>query len=536
MKLTIKKKFIFLFFGNVILGLLVLAIAIPSLNNIAGGFDNYLKDVAERRQLLMDIKSQMGYGGGIHQFKNYIIRGNEKYYQRVKSAYAAVDSSIRQFRQLQGVTVEELKALDNIEDVVRRYNKNSDLVKNLVSQEKSINEIDAAIKINDKPALVAFITLDDIFKKLTKQHVSGLENDINGAITLLSAIIVGALFIISVLGWLLLQSVINKIGHAVNAMHEIAEGDGDLSRRLDAEGHDEIDQLGKEFNTFSIKIQGLVSQLAGAGQQIEALAHEGSIVSTQTSSDTLLQLQETEQTASAMEEISISIQGVSGHADEAVKVAEEAKEHAMSGKTEVDKTIGAIGQLADEMSRAVDTAQKLANDSQQIESVLDVIKGIAEQTNLLALNAAIEAARAGEQGRGFAVVADEVRTLASRTQQSTEEIQEMIEKLQVNTRQVVDVIEQGRDLCGNSVTQSTRAGESLIKINTAVEQIANLNTEIAGAVNEQSKVTAEIARSVENVSTASNRTASSAQQSASTSQELENLATSLNGLVGNFRI
>ena len=438
-KLTIKQKFSLLFLGNALAGLIVLAVAILTLNNIGGGFNGYLEDVA-------------------------------------------------------------------------------------------------AVKISDKSALDILGTPDDTYQQLAKQQASTLEERISGAITLLSGLMISFLFVISGLAWLIINNVIAKIGHTVKAMHEIAAGDGDFSRRLDVDGSDEIDQLGKAFNAFSGKIQNVVSQMAQASGQIKDLAHQSSAVSAQTSIDTLQQQQETEQTASAMDEMSVSIQGVAGHANDATRVAEDAKQHATSGKTEVDSTIDAIGQMADGMDRAVDTAQKLANDSQQIGSVLDVIKGIADQTNLLALNAAIEAARAGEQGRGFAVVADEVRTLASRTQQSTEEIQEMVEKLQVNTSQVVDVIEQGRDLCEVSVAQSTQAGESLVKINTAVEQITNLNMEISGAVNEQTKVTAEIAQSAENFSTASNRTAISAQQSASSSKDLETLAISLDGLVSQFRI
>ena len=438
-KLTIKQKFSLLFLGNALFGLLVLVVAILTLNNIEGGFNDYLKDVI-------------------------------------------------------------------------------------------------AVKTNSKPTLDTLDTLNETYQQLAKQQVDTLTDRVSGAITLLSSIIISLLLVISGVGWFLLKNVLDKIGHATKEIHEIVKGDGDFSRRLDINGSDEIDQLGEGFNAFASKIQIVVNQMAQAIGQIKDLAHESSVASGQTSNDTLQQQQETEQTASAMEEMAVSIQGVTGHANDAARVAEDAKQHASSGKTEVDRTIGAIGQLADGMDRAVSTAQKLANDSQEIGSVLDVIKGIADQTNLLALNAAIEAARAGEQGRGFAVVADEVRTLASRTQQSTEEIQEMVEKLQVNTSQVVDVIEQGRDLCEVSVTQSTQAGESLVKINDAVEQITNLNTEISGAVNEQTKVTAEIAQSTENFSSASNRTATSAQQSAASSKEVESLAISLNGLVSQFQV
>lgn len=534
MNLTVKQKFNFLFLGNAILGLLVLAIVIPTLNNLASGFDDYLDNVAKRRQLLTDIKSQMGYGGGIHYFKNYILRADETYFRKAKLAYTNVDRLIQQFKKQKNISHTELKALADIQNVVEQYSRNSDLAHSLVRQGKKIKEIDQLIKISDKTAIEAFATLDLLFEQMTKQRVSLLDDNIGNSIALISGIILASLLIFSGVAWFLVQNIMNKIGNTANAMNEATAGN--ISKRLDIDGNDEIDQFGLIFNSFSHKINELVGNLARASQKIKMLAEEGSRGSAQTCSDTLLQQQETEQTALAMEKISASIMGVSERANNAAQAATGAKEYAIAGKADVNKTIQSIDQLATEMERAVNTAQKLADDSEQIGSVLDVIRGIAEQTNLLALNAAIEAARAGEQGRGFAVVADEVRTLASRTQQSTEEIQGMIEKLQMNTKDVVNVIAQGRDLCGASVAQSTQAGESLVNINNTVEQITDLNSEIATAVDEQSRVTAEIARSVENINTVSSRTASSAKKSDSSSQELEQVAISLNDLVGQFRV
>jgi methyl-accepting chemotaxis protein len=237
-----------------------------------------------------------------------------------------------------------------------------------------------------------------------------------------------------------------------------------------------------------------------------------------------------------MNEMSATVQEVARNAVEAAAAAKDADSTFDEGKQVVDRVISAIGELAGEVESAATVIQQLEVESRNIGSVLDVIKSIAEQTNLLALNAAIEAARAGEQGRGFAVVADEVRTLAGRTQESTQEIEEMISKLQSGTNNAVNVMAAGKEMTQVGVDQAAAAGEALKTINAAVAQISSMNTQIASAAEEQSSVTEEINRSIVSINEVAEQSATGAQHTAEASTDLARLADQLKNLVDRFKV
>ncbi|MGD8593954.1 MAG: methyl-accepting chemotaxis protein, partial [Gammaproteobacteria bacterium] len=231
-----------------------------------------------------------------------------------------------------------------------------------------------------------------------------------------------------------------------------------------------------------------------------------------------------------------TVQEVARNATEAANAASHSDEEAQKGQAVVDRTINAIDALASEVDRAANVIHRLEQDSDQIGTVLDVIKGIAEQTNLLALNAAIEAARAGEQGRGFAVVADEVRTLASRTQQSTAEIQQMIERLQAGAQEAVSVMDDSRSRAADSVSSAQSAGQSLQSITGSVASITDMNTQIAAAADEQSAVAEEVNKNIVNINHAAERAADGAKQTSAASNALAGLAQDLQALVGQFKV
>ena len=245
---------------------------------------------------------------------------------------------------------------------------------------------------------------------------------------------------------------------------------------------------------------------------------------------------ETDQIATAINEMTATVQEVARSATDAANAAGQADIEASNGKNVVAQTIESIQTLAKNVEQAADVIQRLEMDTTEIGGVLDVIKGIADQTNLLALNAAIEAARAGEQGRGFAVVADEVRTLASRTQESTEEINNMIDKLQTGAKNAVDVMEKGREQARTGVEQASLAGQSLEAITQSVATINDMNTQIAGAAEEQSTVAEEINRSVVNISQVADETASNVAQVADSSAQLEALSVDLKQEVAKFQL
>ncbi len=349
-------------------------------------------------------------------------------------------------------------------------------------------------------------------------------------VSLIVALLVGGF------GYLVSTAVSRSILDVGHSLQEIAKGEGDLTRRLRASGNDEIGQLVDSFNLFVEKLQGVIGEVAGAVAQLASAGEQMSAISAEGRKSVDLELQETEHVATAMNQMTATVHDVSRNAAAAAEGAHRASAEAESGRQVVEGTIASINGLAREVERAAEVIHQLENDSENIGVVLDVIRGISEQTNLLALNAAIEAARAGEQGRGFAVVADEVRTLAGRTQQSTQEIQEMIERLQSGASQAVAVMEEGRKQAQASVEQAGKAGQSLAAITEVVGSINEMNTQIATAAEEQSAVAEEINGNIARINEVASQAAAGAQQTASASDEMARLASHLQSLVGQFKV
>ncbi len=331
---------------------------------------------------------------------------------------------------------------------------------------------------------------------------------------------------------------IKGIGQAVHELDDTATklAAGDLSARVAYRGNDELGHVAKVFNSMGERFHATVQQLSGATGQLAAAAEETSAITEQTSAGIRQQQSETEQVATAMNQMNATVHEVAANAAHAAGAARKADEEAATGKKVVNQTIDVIDNLAGEVEKAAAVIHQLEQESDSIGTVLDVIRGIAEQTNLLALNAAIEAARAGEQGRGFAVVADEVRTLASRTQQSTQEINQMIERLQGGAANAVKVMEASRAQAQAGVKQVALAGESLDSISEAVATINDMNTQIASAAEQQSAVAEEINRNITTISQVAEQTNQGAQQTASAAEELARLAEQLQSLVGQFKV
>ncbi|MGI9211638.1 MAG: methyl-accepting chemotaxis protein [Methylococcaceae bacterium] len=322
-----------------------------------------------------------------------------------------------------------------------------------------------------------------------------------------------------------------KVVERLNAI-----ADGDFTRTSGISGKDEFAWMSWKCDTVQKNLAKIMRDVRTNSEQLATAAERLSQITEQSRKGVMNQSQKTEQVATAMSEMSSTVHEVARNASNAAKAANDANEQARGGTSVVKNTIQSIEQLAVEVERAAETINKLKEDSVNIGTVLDVIRGIAEQTNLLALNAAIEAARAGEQGRGFAVVADEVRTLASRTQQSTQEIQGMIERLQGGANLAVSAMTQGRNAARNSVDQAINAGQSLETINRHIDTIKDMNTQIASAAEGQSSTAEEINRNIVNISSISHETARSAEQTAQSSEELARLAMQLQSQVSNFRL
>lgn len=311
---------------------------------------------------------------------------------------------------------------------------------------------------------------------------------------------------------------------------------GDLTQEIKIDTHDEIGELLSAMNGMRLKLLKMLSDISDTTTQLSIASEEMSAVTTQTSHVLQEQQSETEQVATAMTEMTLTVQEVASNITHTARSANEANEKTNEGTEVVQQAIDQINLLAGQIETSAHAISEVDQQSEAISSVLDVIKGIAEQTNLLALNAAIEAARAGEQGRGFAVVADEVRTLAGRTQQSTEEINSIIGKLQNGSRRAVEVMEQSRKQSKSAVDYAIRSGEALAMIATSVGEINQMSAQIASAAEEQGVVSEEVNRNIVKINDMSAETATGATQTAQASQDLAKMAIQLKNIVERFKI
>ncbi len=368
------------------------------------------------------------------------------------------------------------------------------------------------------------IYIDDVEAAFQKKFLT-----LGITVVCLMALLAGLSFAIT-------RSIISPLHTTTIAMDNISQGEGDLTARLDNSGNDELSELSQAFNRYTEKIHDIVRRVQEATGELTSSSDELNKVSSETNDSMIQQRGETQQAATAVTEMASTVKEIAKSSESAAVSAKEADNEAIEGKNVIGEATKTINKLASEVEQSAEVINRLENESEAIGSVLDVIRGIAEQTNLLALNAAIEAARAGEQGRGFAVVADEVRTLASRTQQSTQEIQEMIEKLQTGSREAVQVMESSRVTTQKTVEKASEAAESLNKIAEAVAIISDMNTQIASAAEEQSAVAQEIDKNIVQISDLAEHGAEQTTYVSDTSERLSELSKSLAQLVQRFKV
>ncbi|WP_429137845.1 methyl-accepting chemotaxis protein [Aeromonas veronii] len=346
--------------------------------------------------------------------------------------------------------------------------------------------------------------------------------------------LVGVLVIAMVMAFVL-NRINRPLFDSVKALEALANGSGDLGSKLPVAGPEEIRRLGSAFNGFVAKIRDTISQLTATLGELAGESERLSRSAAGNLGSMTRQQEQTTQLATAMTEMTSTVHEVANNTAQAAEAANEADNQAVTGDEVVQQSVNMIEQLAEEIASAGNTVKEVAKASEQIGSVLAVIQSIAEQTNLLALNAAIEAARAGEQGRGFAVVADEVRSLAGRTQHSTAEIRGTIEQLQRAVGTTVTMIEHSVSRAGESVERANQAGEALGRIKGAVNSIRDMNTQIAAASEEQSSVSDEITRNIVSVHEISQATTLVARDTANIASHVATLVDKLGDLAGQFQ-
>ncbi|MDE1358488.1 methyl-accepting chemotaxis protein [Vibrio aestuarianus] len=355
---------------------------------------------------------------------------------------------------------------------------------------------------------------------------------------ILGQLLVTAIVVVlcTVLFNLLCNVLFRPLNNVSQALGQIANGSGDLTQRIEVENNDEVGELAKNFNTFVASLQQLIGHIRQQSHQLTEQSEHGAHRANQSASELSHQQQEVVMVATAVTEMASATQEIASHAEQTAQAAQDSATSTNNGHALVIQTKGSINDLASSVNEASTVIAALNQHAQEISTVLATIQAIAEQTNLLALNAAIEAARAGEQGRGFAVVADEVRVLSQRTHTSTEEIKSTIDTLQETTKRAVALMQSSSTLASNSVDDADKASHALEEINTAVALISDMATQIATAAEEQTHVTSEITQNVTSIKDVTEQLVVGAEDSLSQSNELKQQAEELSAKVATFKL
>ncbi|MHC8316544.1 methyl-accepting chemotaxis protein [Pseudomonas sp. LB3P31] len=455
----------------------------------------------------------------LFETRNQQIRDTQKIYEPLingpveRAAYDQYLQLLGQYRQLE----DQMKSLS-------RNNQVEELRKMLNTE----------LLANSEAVNTALAKLLEINTQQIAETSQEAADQYSSAFNLVVALLVLASGLTLLFAWLLTNSITKPIANALSAAEAIAEGN--LTRPITVDGEDEAGRLLLAMSKMQEKLRDTLQRISGSATQLASAAEELNSVTDESARGLTQQNNEIEQAATAVNEMTSAVEEVARNAVSTSEASKNATTSAGDGRDLVQETVSAIERMSADVQSTATLIGDLANESRDIGKVLDVIRGLADQTNLLALNAAIEAARAGEAGRGFAVVADEVRALAHRTQQSTSEIERMIGSIQSGTEHAVNSMRNSTERAESTLNIARGAGLSLDTINTAIVEINERNLVIASAAEEQAQVAREVDRNLVNIRDLSVQSATGASQTSAASNELSRLAVDLNGMVGRFSL
>ncbi|MBI5849259.1 MAG: methyl-accepting chemotaxis protein [Nitrospirae bacterium] len=531
MKMTLAKKM----YGVAgLMMVMILAIAIGAFfvaQNVANEYDHVIK--TDLAQLEYGMDAQMHLGEGVQAFKNYVLRRDDKYSKEFDAMMKEIKDNIDKYAKLSD-GAEETALVKKALAGVATYEAGFKQLLEAAKETHDIAALDKVVKGADKPLADALEEMDKLAMKNAEAAEAAVKASARRSTIIMIVIALAVVVISAFLSFVIISGVLKSVQGVAAVVQKVSGGD--LSHEVPVTSNDEIGDMAKGFNEMMASLRKIASQITGNTSTLATSSEELSATTNSLNEGAKEQSRQTEQAATAITEVAQTVMDVAQNASAASNSSKEASQIAGEGREKVENTVNGMHQIANTVRETAATIQELGRSSQEIGNIVRTINDIADQTNLLALNAAIEAARAGEQGRGFAVVADEVRKLAERTGKATREIGEMIKKIQGETERSVESMNAGITEVERGVQLAEEAKDAMMKIVDASNRGTDMIQRIAAAAEQQSAASEEVSANMESIANVTRNTEAASSQIQSASHDLARIATELKGLVGWFRL